>query len=93
MYDAIFNYCVANANSYGNVNHALHLLALTVLCNFIYFLPDRPSSFEGLQADKWISTFLHSHEGQRFAARLLLTSNDRSPKIHGIPKDESDKAE
>lgn len=56
-------------------------------------LPDRRGSLEGLQTDKRISAFLHSHEGQRFAARLLLTSNDRSPKFHGIPKDKSDKAE
>jgi len=60
---------------------------------YILFLPDRPCLFEGLQADKRISTFPHSHEGQRFAARLLLTSSDCSPKFPGITKDESDKAE
>lgn len=47
-----------NANSYGNVNHVLHLLALTVLCNFIYFFCQIDQA--RLKGYKQIKGFRHS---------------------------------
>lgn len=47
-----------NANSYRNVNHALHLLALTVLGNFIYLFCQIDEA--RLKGYKQIKGFRHS---------------------------------